>query len=134
MMTKKALSNDRQANAHMRPDETSATQSVANRQPVTEVLNTEDDDTPFVADGIDCDNDDDELLDERRYHKTVRSQGDVRLSKAKSKTPSQCYPRPLTLKKNALPVRQWQKPRSIVDKPAVKCSAMNLKHGYQSVG
>lgn len=66
--------NDRQANAHMRPDETSATQSVANRLPLTEVLHTEDDEPPYLAESLDNDHDD-ELLDERRYHKTVTLTG-----------------------------------------------------------
>ena len=94
--------NDRQANAHMRPDETSATQSVANRQPVTEVLNTEDDDTPFVADGIDCDNDDDELLDERRYHKTVTLTGRRAPVKGQVKDPKPVLPTTVDLEEERI--------------------------------
>lgn len=96
-----AALNDRQANAHMRPDETSATQSVANRQPVTEVLNTEDDDTPFVADGIDCDNDD-ELLDERRYHKTVTLTGRRAPVKGQVKDPDPVLPTTVDLEEERI--------------------------------
>ncbi len=93
--------NDRQANAHMRPDETSATQSVANRLPLTEVLNTEDDDTPFVADGIDCDNDDD-VLDERRYHKTVTLTGRRAPVKGQVKDPEPVLPTTVDLEEERI--------------------------------
>lgn len=86
-----AALNDRQAKAHMRHDETSSTQSVANRQPVTEVLNTEDDDPPYVAETLDNDNDD-ELLDERRYHKTVTLTGRRAPVKGQVKDPEPVLP------------------------------------------
>lgn len=92
---------DRQANAHVRPDETSSTQSVANRKPVTEVLNTEDDDTPFVAEGIDCDNDDD-VLDERRYHKTVTLTGRRAPVKGQVKDPDPVLPTTVDLEEERI--------------------------------
>lgn len=86
-----AALNDRQANAHVCPDETSSTQSVANRKPLTEVLNTEDDDPPYVAESLDSDNDD-ELLDERRYHKTVTLTGRRAPVKGQVKDPAPVLP------------------------------------------
>ena len=96
-----AALNDRQAKAHMRPDEMSSTQSVANRLPLTEVLNTEDDDTPFVADGIDCDNDDD-VLDERRYHKTVTLTGRRAPVKGQVKDPDPVLPTTVDLEEERI--------------------------------
>lgn len=86
-----AALNDRQANANVRPDETSSTQSVAYRKPLNEVLNTEDDDPPYVAESLDSDNDD-ELLDERRYHKTVTLTGRRAPVKGQVKDPAPVLP------------------------------------------
>ncbi len=91
----------RETKAHVRPDETSSTQSVANRKPVTEVLNTEDDDTPFVAEGIDCDNDDD-VLDERRYHKTVTLTGRRAPVKGQVKDPDPVLPTTVDLEEERI--------------------------------
>lgn len=96
-----AALNDRQANAHMRPDETSATQSVANRLPLTEVLNTEDDDPPYVAESPDKDNDD-ELLDERRYHKTVTLTGRRAPVKGQVKEPEPVLPTTVDLEEERI--------------------------------
>ena len=91
----------RETKAHVRPDETSATQSVANRQPVTEVLNTEDDDTPYVAESPDKDNDD-ELLDERRYHKTVTLTGRRAPVKGQVKDPAPVLPTTVDLEEERI--------------------------------
>ena len=96
-----AALNDRQAKAHMRHDETSSTQSVANRQPVTEVLNTEDDDPPYVAETLDNDNDD-ELLDERRYHKTVTLTGRRAPVKGQVKDPDPVLPTTVDLEEERI--------------------------------
>lgn len=96
-----AALNDRKAKDHVRPDETSSTQSVANRLPLTEVLNTEDDDPPFVADGIDCDNDED-VLDERRYHKTVTLTGRRAPVKGQVKDPEPVLPTTVDLEEERI--------------------------------
>ena len=96
-----AALNDRQAKVHMRPDETSSTQSVANRQPVTEVLNTEDDDPPYVAESLSNDNDDDEL-DERRYHKTVTLTGRRAPVKGQVKDPEPVLPTTVDLEEERI--------------------------------
>ena len=93
--------NDRQPKAHVRPDEMSSSQFVANRQPLTEVLNTEDEDTPFVTDGIDCDNDDD-VLDERRYHKTVTLTGRRAPVKGQVKDPEPVLPTTVDLEEERI--------------------------------
>ncbi len=94
-----ATLNGRQAKAHLRPDETSSTQSVANRLPVTEVLNTEDDDPPYVAESLD--NDDDEL-DERRYHKTVTLTGRRAPVKGQVKDPEPVLPTTVDLEEERI--------------------------------
>ena len=97
-----AALNDRQANAHMRHDETSSTQSVANRLPLTEVLNTEDDDPPYLAESLDNDYDDDELLDERRYHKTVTLTGRRAPVKGQVKDPEPVLPTTVDLEEERI--------------------------------
>ena len=96
-----ATLNDRQANAHIRPDETSSTQSVANRKPLTEVLHTEDDDPPYVAESLDNDNDNDEL-DERRYHKTVTLTGRRAPVKGQVKDPEPVLPTTVDLEEERI--------------------------------
>ena len=96
-----AALNDRKAKDHVRPDETSSTQSVANRLPVTEVLNTEDDDPPYVAESLDNDNDD-ELLEERRYHKTVTLTGRRAPVKGQVKDPEPVLPTTVDLEEERI--------------------------------
>lgn len=96
-----AVLNDRQAKAHMRHDETSSTQSVANRKPLTEVLHTEDDDPPYVAESLDNDNDDDEL-DEHRYHKTVTLTGRRAPVKGQVKDPEPVLPTTVDLEEERI--------------------------------
>ncbi|MBS5492235.1 MAG: hypothetical protein KHX35_07660 [Sutterella wadsworthensis] len=96
-----ATLNDRQAKAHMRHDETSSTQSVANRLPVTEVLNTEDDDPPYAAESLDNDNDD-ELVEERRYHKTVTLTGRRAPVKGQVKDPEPVLPTTVDLEEERI--------------------------------
>lgn len=91
----------RETKAHVRPDETSSTQSVANRKPVTEVLNTEDDDPPYVAESLDNDTDD-ELLDERRYHKTVTLTGRRAPVKGQVKDPEPVFPTTVDLEEERI--------------------------------
>lgn len=91
----------RETKAHVRPDETSSTQSIANRQPVTEVLHTEDDDPPYVAESLDNDNDDDEL-DERRYHKTVTLTGRRAPVKGQVKDPDPVLPTTVDLEEERI--------------------------------
>lgn len=91
----------RETQAHVRPDETSATQSVANRLPLTEVLNTEDDDPPYVAESPDKDNDD-EFLDERRYHKTVTLTGRRAPVKGQVKDPEPVLPTTVDLEEERI--------------------------------
>lgn len=96
-----AALNDSQAKVHMRPDETSATQSFANLLPLTEVLNTEDDDPPYVAESLDNDTDD-ELLDERRYHKTVTLTGRRAPVKGQVKDPDPVLPTTVDLEEERI--------------------------------
>ena len=91
----------RETQAHVRPDETSATQSVANRLPLTEVFNTEDDDPPYVAESPDKDNDD-EFLDERRYHKTVTLTGRRAPVKGQVKDPEPVLPTTVDLEEERI--------------------------------
>ena len=91
----------RETKAHVRPDETSATQSVANRKPLTEVLNTEEDDPPYVAESLDNDNED-ELLDERRYHKTVTLTGRRAPVKGQVKDPDPVLPTTVDLEEERI--------------------------------
>lgn len=95
-----AALNDRKAKDHVRPDETSSTQSVANRLPLTEVLNTEDDDPPYVAESLD--NNDDELLEERRYHKTVTLTGRRAPVKGQVKDPEPVLPTTVDLEEERI--------------------------------
>ena len=91
----------RETQAHVRPDERSSTQSVVNRKPLTEVLNTEDDDPPYVDESIDSDNDDDVLV-ERRYHKTVTLTGRRAPVKGQIKDPAPVLPTTVDLEEERI--------------------------------
>lgn len=96
-----AALNDRQPKVHVRLDEMSSTQSVANRQPLTEVLHTEDDEPPYLAESLVNDHDDDEL-DERRYHKTVTLTGRRAPVKGQVKDPDPVLPTTVDLEEERI--------------------------------